>query len=135
MTPPSTASASCAVAEAARLESLHKLPTAVPALPAMSKVFSAMAVSVDGYITGHDPRPGHGLGDGGQLFSWYGDGDTRNREVYETLSGRVGASLAGRTTYDDSEHFGDTEGPHTTRRWRRGSSTSWSSTRCRCCSA
>ena len=30
----------------------------------MSKVFSAMAVSVDGYITGHDPRPGHGLGGG-----------------------------------------------------------------------
>ena len=26
----------------------------------MSKVFSALAVSVDGYITGRHPRPGHG---------------------------------------------------------------------------
>jgi dihydrofolate reductase len=29
----------------------------------MSKVFSAHAVSVDGYITGRDPAPGRGLGD------------------------------------------------------------------------
>jgi len=31
----------------------------------MSKVFSAHAVSVDGYITGHE------LGDGTMLFDWY----------------------------------------------------------------
>jgi hypothetical protein len=37
----------------------------------MSKVFSALAVSVDGYITGRDPGPGRGLGDGGTLFDWY----------------------------------------------------------------
>ena len=30
----------------------------------MSKVFSAHAVSVDGYITGRDPGAGRGLGDG-----------------------------------------------------------------------
>lgn len=41
----------------------------------MSKVFSALAVSVDGYITGRDPAPGRGLGDGGMLFDWYFDGD------------------------------------------------------------
>jgi hypothetical protein len=29
----------------------------------MSKVFSALSVSVDGYITGRDPGPGRGLGD------------------------------------------------------------------------
>ncbi|MEU6190468.1 dihydrofolate reductase family protein [Nocardia sp. NPDC047038] len=34
----------------------------------MSKVFSALAVSVDGYITGRDPGAGRGLGDGGTLF-------------------------------------------------------------------
>jgi hypothetical protein len=33
----------------------------------MSKVFSALAISVDGYITGRDPGRGRGLGDGGQL--------------------------------------------------------------------
>ena len=42
----------------------------------MSKVLSAHAVSVDGYITGRDPRAGHGLGDGSMLFDWYFDGDT-----------------------------------------------------------
>ena len=42
----------------------------------MSKVFSALAVSVDGYITGRDPGAGRGLGDGTMLFDWYFDGDT-----------------------------------------------------------
>ena len=30
----------------------------------MSKVFVALAVSVDGFITGRDPGAGRGLGDG-----------------------------------------------------------------------
>jgi hypothetical protein len=34
----------------------------------MSKVFSALAVSVDGYITGRDPAPGRGLGGGRPYF-------------------------------------------------------------------
>jgi hypothetical protein len=42
----------------------------------MSKVLSAHAVSVDGYITGRDPGPERGLGDGTMLFDWYSDGDT-----------------------------------------------------------
>jgi hypothetical protein len=33
-----------------------------------SKVFSALTVSVDGYITGRDPGPGRGLGDGRPYF-------------------------------------------------------------------
>jgi dihydrofolate reductase len=80
----------------------------------MSKVFSALAVSVDGYITGREPGPGRGLGDGGQLFDWYGDSDTRSREVFDALAGRVGVTLAGRNTYEDSGRFGDTDGPHPT---------------------
>lgn len=70
----------------------------------MSKVFSALATSVDGYITGRDPRPGRGLGDGGVLFDWYGD--SRNAQTYAALVDRVGAVVTGRTTYDDSEGFG-----------------------------
>lgn len=77
----------------------------------MSKVFAALAVSVDGFITGRDPRPGHGLGDGGTLFTWYGD--PANRAVYEELIDRVGAVVTGRTTYDDSEGFGGGS-PHPT---------------------
>ena len=80
----------------------------------MSKVFVALAVSVDGYITGRDPGAGRGLGDGTILFDWYYDGDTPSQafdgfrlsepsaRVFDALAGRVGASLAGRNTYDDS---------------------------------
>jgi dihydrofolate reductase len=84
----------------------------------MSKVFAAHAVSVDGYITGREPGPGHGLGDGGTLFDWYFDGDTPSRvfesfrlsgpsaRVFDAAAGRVGAIVAGRDTYEDSDHFG-----------------------------
>jgi dihydrofolate reductase len=84
----------------------------------MSKVIAALSVSVDGYITGRDPRAGHGLGDGGMLFDWYFNGDTPSQvfdgfklsapsaRIFDALAGRVGASVAGRNTYDDSDHFG-----------------------------
>ncbi|KAB1916127.1 dihydrofolate reductase family protein [Micromonospora sp. AMSO31t] len=80
----------------------------------MSKVFTALSVSVDGYITGRDPGEGRGLGDATMLFDWYFDGDTPSQvfdgfrlsepsaRVFDALAGRVGASLAGRNTYDDS---------------------------------
>jgi dihydrofolate reductase len=84
----------------------------------MTKVLASHAVSVDGCITGSDPRPGRGLGDAGMLFDWYFDGDTPSREfggfklsepsarVFDALAGRVGAVVAGRNTYEDSERFG-----------------------------
>jgi dihydrofolate reductase len=84
----------------------------------VSKVISAHAVSVDGFITGRDPGAGRGLGDGSALFDWYGDGDTPSQvfdgfklsepsaRVFDALAGRVGAIVAGRNTYEDSEHFG-----------------------------
>lgn len=90
----------------------------------MSKVFSALAVSVDGYITGRDPGPGRGLGDGGMLFDWYSDGDVPSRvfdgfklsepsaRFFDAVAGRIGASIAGRTTYEDSNRFGDDGAPH-----------------------
>ncbi len=93
----------------------------------MSKVFSALAVSVDGYITGRDPGSGRGLGDATMLFDWYFDGDTpsqvfdgfklsqQSAPVFDALAGRVGAVIVGRNTYDDSDHFGG-NGPHPTAR-------------------
>jgi len=84
----------------------------------MGKVFSALAVSVDGYITGREPGPGRGLGDATTLFDWYSDGDTPSRafdgfklsepsaRVFDALATRVGAVVAGRNTYEDSDHFG-----------------------------
>lgn len=92
----------------------------------MSKVICGLSVSVDGYITGRDARPGHGLGDGGELFDWYGSGEVpssvfdgftlsaQSAPFFDTLASRTGATLAGRTTYDDSERFGDVGGPHPT---------------------
>jgi dihydrofolate reductase len=77
----------------------------------VTKIFTALAVSVDGYITGRNPGPGRGLGDGGALFDWYGD--PANADYFAALSGRVGAVITGRTTYDDSEGFGG-GGPHPT---------------------
>ncbi len=91
----------------------------------MSKVFSALAVSVDGYITSRDPGAGRGLGDGTMLFDWYGDGDTASQvfdgfrlsepsaRVFDALAARVGAVVAGRTTYDDSGWLAG-GGPHPT---------------------
>ncbi|HEX4815811.1 MAG TPA: dihydrofolate reductase family protein [Nonomuraea sp.] len=84
----------------------------------MSKVISAHAVSVDGYITGRHPGTGRGLGDANTLFDWYFNGDTPSQtfdgfklsepsaRLFDTLAGRVGAIVAGRNTYDDSDHFG-----------------------------
>jgi dihydrofolate reductase len=90
----------------------------------MTKVFSALAVSVDGYITGPDPTPEQPLGlGGGRLFDWYSDGDTPSRvfpdfrlspasaAVFDAVAGRVGAVVCGRKTYDDSGGFGG-GGPH-----------------------
>ncbi|KAB8181541.1 dihydrofolate reductase [Nonomuraea phyllanthi] len=89
----------------------------------MSKVMIAHAVSVDGYITGRDPGAGRGLGDGTMLFDWYFDGDTPSQvfdgfrlsepsaRVFDSLAGRVGAIVAGRNTYEDSDRFGG-GGPH-----------------------
>lgn len=91
----------------------------------MSKVISALSVSVDGYITGRDPGPGRGLGDGGMLFDWYFDGDVPSQvfdgfklsepsaRLFDSLASRVGVSLAGRNTFEDSERFGGGS-PHPT---------------------
>jgi dihydrofolate reductase len=95
----------------------------------MTKVISAHAVSVDGYISGHTPDGaeefGRGLGDAAMLFDWYFNGDTPSTvfdgfalsapsaRLFDTFAARVGATVAGRTTYEHSSHFGG-GGPHPT---------------------
>jgi dihydrofolate reductase len=95
----------------------------------MTKVFSAHAVSVDGYISGRtadgDEEFGRGLGDAPMLFDWYFDGDTPSRlfggfklsepsaRFFDAVAARVGATVAGRTTYEHSSHWGG-GGPHPT---------------------
>lgn len=91
----------------------------------MSKVFTALSVSVDGYITGRKPGRGYGLGDATMLFDWYFDGNTPSQVfdgfrlsessalVFDAEASRVGVSLVGRNTYDDSGWAaGGTPHPH-----------------------
>jgi dihydrofolate reductase len=95
----------------------------------MSKVFSAHAVSVDGYISGRTPDGveefGSGLGDAPMLFDWYMDGDTPSQlfdgfklsepsaRFFDAVAARVGATVSGRTTYEHSSHWSG-GGPHPT---------------------
>jgi len=80
----------------------------------VTRVVSAHAVSVDGFVTGRGPGPGRGLGDGSVLFDWYSSGDTasavfpgfrlseQSARVFDELAAGIGAVVAGRNTYDDS---------------------------------
>ena len=91
----------------------------------MTRVLTAMAVSVDGFITGRNPGPGNGLGDGGPLHEWYWDGDTPStvvpafrlsettRRFIDPLAARLGAVVAGRNSYDDANGWGGGS-PHPT---------------------
>jgi len=95
----------------------------------MSKVISAHAVSVDGFISGRTPDGkeefGRGLGDAPMLFDWYFNGDTPSQvfdgfklsepsaRFFDALAARIGAAVAGRTTYEHSSHFGGGS-PHPT---------------------
>jgi dihydrofolate reductase len=61
-----------------------------------------MSVSVDGYITGPDDRPGQELGcNGGRLFNWLDDrmSEGINGQVYAEASS-TGAVISGRRTYE-----------------------------------
>lgn len=93
----------------------------------MSRVFTALSTSVDGYITGPDPSPEAPLGRGGKrLFDWYFDGDVPSREfegfrlsaqsarVFDDVAARIGAVICGRRTYDHSHGFGGDGSPHPT---------------------
>ena len=95
----------------------------------MSRIFSAHAVSVDGYISGRTPDGheefGRGLGDAPMLFDWYMDGDTPSQlfggfklsepsaRFFDAIAARVGAAVAGRATYEHSGHWGGGS-PHPT---------------------
>ena len=65
----------------------------------MSKVFVALAASVDGYITGPNPNPERPLGVGGdQLFDWYRDGVPRFSTPSSTVSVLLSPAVRPTTT-------------------------------------
>jgi dihydrofolate reductase len=76
----------------------------------VSKVVLYMSMSVDGFITGPDDGPEHGLGVGGELLhGWLGDGgvdpgsyrpkDEPNATVFDELMA-TGAVIVGRRTFE-----------------------------------
>lgn len=88
----------------------------------MSKVIFGNSVSLDGYVAGPNDRPDNPLGDGGgQLFTWYQNGDVAlplagtdmvfrvGRASADLLSeewGRLGAMVAGRRMFDIAGAWG-----------------------------
>jgi dihydrofolate reductase len=87
--------------------------------PGTSKVIAGITTSVDGYITGPDDGPEHGLGIGGERLHnwvmggpWTYDGEhafemsAEDREFYDEFVAGIGSGLCGRGMYDASGAWG-----------------------------
>lgn len=81
----------------------------------MAKSVLYMSMSLDGFVTGPDDGPGHGLGDGGlRLHEWLGSPVSdfphfappppSDRVFAEAMA--TGAVVVGRKTFDYSGHWG-----------------------------
>ena len=81
----------------------------------MGKVIFDISMSLDGFITGANPRAEAGwggLGEGGErLHDWgFNSADPRNREIMERYT-TMGANIFGRTGYDHSILNWGADGP------------------------
>jgi dihydrofolate reductase len=81
----------------------------------MGKVIFDISMSLDGFITGANPRPEAGwggLGEGGErLHDWgFNSADPLNREIIERYA-TIGANIFGRTGYNHSILNWGTDGP------------------------
>lgn len=87
----------------------------------MSKVIASISTSVDGYVTGPDDHAGQGLGRGGErLHYWVMGGPwtyegghefamkSPDKELYDELVERIGASIVGRGMYEAAGRWGGT---------------------------
>ena len=85
----------------------------------MTKVLAGITMSVDGYITGPNDGPGQGLGEGGERLHYWvfggpwtyddesrGESEGEDSEWLDEAVARVGAVVAGRTTYESARHWG-----------------------------
>jgi dihydrofolate reductase len=68
----------------------------------MTKVIADISISLDGFVTGPNPGPDNGLGDGGEaLHTWAIDSDDPvDAELLSTGTGRSGAVVMGRKLFD-----------------------------------
>jgi dihydrofolate reductase len=89
----------------------------------MTKVIAGITMSLDGYVTGPNDRPGAGLGEGGErlhywIFGgpWTYDGGPRgepvaaDREYLDEVFDSGGAWIVGRTMHDIVNGWGDDPG-------------------------
>ena len=87
----------------------------------MGKVIASITTSVDGYVTGPDDGPGHGLGKGGErLHYWVMGGPWTyegghefamhgpDKEFFDELVSGFGAGIVGRGMYDAAGAWGGT---------------------------
>jgi len=73
----------------------------------VAKVVGDISVSLDGFVTGPDPDPEHGLGRGGEgLHTWALDSDAIDAEVLADTVDATGAVILGRRLFDI------VDGPH-----------------------
>jgi dihydrofolate reductase len=86
----------------------------------MTKVIAGITTSVDGYITGPDDGPAKGLGEGGERLHYWvfggpwsyaeearGEATGEDAAWLSDLMSRIGATVAGRWTYEAARHWGD----------------------------
>ncbi len=67
----------------------------------MTRVIADISVSLDGFVTGPDPSPEHGLGIGGEtLHSWAFSDDPDDRRILREATSRSGAVILGRRLFD-----------------------------------
>lgn len=81
----------------------------------MGKVIFDISMSLDGFITGANPRPEEGwggLGEGGErLHDWgFNSKDPRNRQILEAYK-NIGANIFGRIGYEHSILNWGADGP------------------------
>jgi dihydrofolate reductase len=77
----------------------------------MTTVFD-ISMSLDGYVTAAGVRPEEPMGDGGQqLHEWAFGADEQGHDVLAESASTVGATIAGRRTYDLSVPWWGADGP------------------------
>lgn len=83
----------------------------------MSTLRFEISMSLDGFVTAANPRLDAPMGDGGQvLHEWASAEAGPGRDVLQDSQATVGASIAGRRTYDTSIKWWGADGPGSPRR-------------------
>ena len=78
----------------------------------MGKVIFDTSMSLDGFMTAANQTAEEPMGDGGlRLMEWAMGDDERSSELLEGWVSGLGASIAGRTTYDTSLPWWGADGP------------------------